>query len=583
MKRHLKPVAILPTLSVEEEAIMVDEQNAIVQDIERDHQDVARLTDTDIVVNDAISVIETVEHPAIQDKQLLAAVGDMAVAGSDADGSELLPSFGEGPDVSTESFVASVKEKIKKMWEAIKTTITRIWESIKRFFDNIVGFFSGSAKRATRLRELLDRYKKGIDALENARSYWGKKQWMSDMETKSRYADEASKKGKYIESVQSWDRDRTNKIMLTIDGQLPSSFPQAIGNLYSTAWTLIERLPEATIKIEKDINHTLDQITTHPAEKEKILQSFCDRSREELKQIVRELGLTVSEGKNTPIRYTPMMLGNIAVAGNLFFTDQQTLEHELEDLGNLELKTVVLAGKKEKDIPDIGYIKSVPEIEKILATIEAWLADELPKINQKIERANREKSQFFTQVNGTFNKLQDDMSSDEMQNIRSLVYISGRLTSMIGRSIPEYLQEAHKVTTIVLDYATQSFISILFDEEEKNGGKKETGAAGKTMLSNNLQKFIKHGDVLTIRKTLENELEDKKLGAGDLQAIAKEVEKQVPNLWVPFEIKAFAREIDDNEQNWNKDYLGNQLVYLDTNFSKKRWDHIVLVRRVVGL
>jgi len=585
MKRHLK--APVPTLhlSMEEDAIAIDEQNALLQEIRQDHQDVARLTDTNAIVADAVSVIETVEQPVTPDHQLLGAVADMAVAGSDADPTELVPPVSEGKDISTESFISSVKEKVLKIWEAIKSAISRMWERIKQFFQNILAYFSGSAKRVKELRELLDKHKKGIDALEGARSYWNKKQWLKDMEEMAKYSNKDSgrfNKG-YLPTSTVTDGDtRTGVQFLTIDGKIPSDFNDAVDTLYETAWRVAKHLPETATIIEKDINHSLDQIVQRPEEKDKILSQFCNRSQIEFKKLASQLGLSEKEGEKSAQRYTPHMLGNVVLQGTLNFGHSNNLEENLDDLTQAELRTAVLAFKSTEQLPkEIPHLKSVGDVEKLLVTIEYWLNQSLPEINKEINAAHNSHYQFFTKTNGSFNKISDEMSSEVVHSIKSLVYVSSRLTGMIGRSVPEYLQHAHKVTTVVLDYAIHSFVKILLEEEQKDGGKKDASTGIKTVLSANWQMFIKEGDIQTIRQSLLVDLKNKKYGAADLQAIAKEVERQVPNLWEPYEVKSFAKAIDENKQNWSEEYYNHQLVYIDTNFSKKRWDHIVQVRSFV--
>jgi hypothetical protein len=583
MNRHLKPIAPVLNLSAEEEAIVVDEQNALLQGIQQDDQDIDRLTDTDAIASDAVSVLATVERPNDQDKELFSAVSDMAVAGSDADPSEILPAIDSGEDVSTESFLTSVKEKVLKIWEAIKAAISKIWERIKNFFSNIVAYFSSSSTRVKKLRELLDQYKKGTDALKAARPYWQDKSWFRTMEDKAEFGTDADHKFYYSATEARGLDSRTGAQFLTIDGKVPTDYGKAVADLYQVAWRLVTAVPETATKIEKDVNYTLDKITVAPDDKYKALEAFTTRTQGELKKLVGELGLTEAEGKNSPLRYTPHMLGNLVLQGNLHFTLNRTLDEELEDLGNMDLTAEILAFNPTAQMPKVPLIKSIPEVEKILATIETWLDEQVPLINKEIEKASRSKQEFFTKTNGTFNKIKDGMDTEAVRHVKALVYISSSLTSMIGRSIPEYLQQAHRVTTVVLDYATQSFISILFEEDDKKSNDKKGTASGKSVLSGNLEKFVKEGDVDHIRTALAIETENKMNGSGELHAMANEVAKRVPGLWEPYVEKGFARGMIEDDKLWTRDYLSTQMVYLETNFSKKRWDHIVLVRRMVGV
>ena len=91
-------------------------------------------------------------------------------------------------------------------------------------------------------------------------------------------------------------------------------------------------------------------------------------------------------------------------------------------------------------------------------------------------------------------------------------------------------------------------------------------------------KYIEGGDLLTIRTALRIEFNDKRLTGADLHKAEEAVHKQVPGLWEPYEEKAFARGFETDVEKWTHDYFGDQVVYLKTNFSKKRWDHLVKVR-----
>ena len=50
------------------------------------------------------------------------------------------------------------------------------------------------------------------------------------------------------------------------------------------------------------------------------------------------------------------------------------------------------------------------------------------------------------------------------------------------------------------------------------------------------------------------------------------------DLFEPYSEKAFAREMEMDESKWTDDYFDSQVTYFKTNFSKKRWDHLVKLR-----
>lgn len=65
--------------------------------------------------------------------------------------------------------------------------------------------------------------------------------------------------------------------------------------------------------------------------------------------------------------------------------------------------------------------------------------------------------------------------------------------------------------------------------------------------------------------------------ASKLQEMAKKTAAAVKGLWEPHEEKAFARGFETDKSKWDQKYFDSQEVYLDTNFSRKRFDHLAEV------
>ena len=96
--------------------------------------------------------------------------------------------------------------------------------------------------------------------------------------------------------------------------------------------------------------------------------------------------------------------------------------------------------------------------------------------------------------------------------------------------------------------------------------------------SSHIQKFITEGDLDTIRTALRMELNDNRLSQSDLHATTNWIEKTVPNLFEDYEEKAFARGQESDQQLWTSQYYDGQTVYLNTNYSKQRFLHLIEVR-----
>lgn len=96
--------------------------------------------------------------------------------------------------------------------------------------------------------------------------------------------------------------------------------------------------------------------------------------------------------------------------------------------------------------------------------------------------------------------------------------------------------------------------------------------------STHIQKFITEGDLHTIRTALRMELNDNRLSQSDLYATTNWIESKVPNLFDEHQEKSFAHGQESDQQFWTSQYYDGQTVYLNTNYSKKRFLHLIEVR-----
>jgi hypothetical protein len=96
--------------------------------------------------------------------------------------------------------------------------------------------------------------------------------------------------------------------------------------------------------------------------------------------------------------------------------------------------------------------------------------------------------------------------------------------------------------------------------------------------STNLRKFVEEGDVATVQMALIVELENSRLDARALRSAMAWAKARVPGLFEPYTEKAFARGLDLDRAQWTQEYYGTQVVFLDTNFSEERFQHVIEVR-----
>lgn len=121
-------------LSVEEEAIAIDESNQTEHEIEEESADIDQLGDIIVTMGDVQTVVSNTPEIQPIDQALVSAVADMAVAGTDANPEELVTDVLPNNGVSAEGFIDTVSAKLKEIWKKIKELISKAWENIKQFF-----------------------------------------------------------------------------------------------------------------------------------------------------------------------------------------------------------------------------------------------------------------------------------------------------------------------------------------------------------------------------------------------------------------------------------------------------------------
>lgn len=91
-----------------------------------------------------------------------------------------------------------------------------------------------------------------------------------------------------------------------------------------------------------------------------------------------------------------------------------------------------------------------------------------------------------------------------------------------------------------------------------------------------LIKEIKNGDIVRVRGALLNYfVEDSADEKKEIKKAIAYAETNCPNLWLNNDVAEY--EINEDVSKWNDEYYSLQLVYLGSNFSKKRVEHILKV------
>lgn len=153
MQRHLKEAAApTPSLSVEEEAILLDEGSEAEIAFDSAGDDLERISDINDVANDTTLVVSLTPQVGQVEHDLIGAVADMAVAGTDGDPADVLAIVGDSAGLTTEGII----EALKTMWNAIITSIKNMWVGLKHWLTTYFSSLEQNKKHAEKLIERLN-------------------------------------------------------------------------------------------------------------------------------------------------------------------------------------------------------------------------------------------------------------------------------------------------------------------------------------------------------------------------------------------------------------------------------------------
>lgn len=156
MQQHFKPLpTFVPTveeLSVEEEAIQAGETSEHLAAADDAADEASHLADVANAADDTILVVSLIPELGDPEAQLVGAVADMAVAGTDTDPSDVLPITPSGEGViATEGIL----ETLKSIWVKICEIIAKMWKYVTDFYDNTFGYLERLKKMLTAQHDVI--------------------------------------------------------------------------------------------------------------------------------------------------------------------------------------------------------------------------------------------------------------------------------------------------------------------------------------------------------------------------------------------------------------------------------------------
>lgn len=101
--------------------------------------------------------------------------------------------------------------------------------------------------------------------------------------------------------------------------------------------------------------------------------------------------------------------------------------------------------------------------------------------------------------------------------------------------------------------------------------------------SANLAKMVEQGTASQARSALINELEDNRLENADIDRAIAWAQARVADLFVEYEENSLVGKMNNDPALWDVDYYDRQTSYLNSNFAKVRFEHLITVRNSLRL
>lgn len=97
----------------------------------------------------------------------------------------------------------------------------------------------------------------------------------------------------------------------------------------------------------------------------------------------------------------------------------------------------------------------------------------------------------------------------------------------------------------------------------------------------NLAKMTEQGTTSQARSALINELEDNRLEDAEIVRAVAWTQVRIPDLFVDYEEHSLAGKMIGDPALWGADYYDLQTSYINSNFAKARFEHLIMVRNTL--
>lgn len=141
-------------ISMEEEAILIEDAGGDAEEADKELSEAERIIEVSDALEDMAVAVSGDEPLTEREAMIVETAGQMAVAGTDIEPEEIVPSMEAfvGRTIGAEGF----REKAKQIWEAILRFLKQIWEKIESFFYKIFGTIPRMRKSLKALEEKVE-------------------------------------------------------------------------------------------------------------------------------------------------------------------------------------------------------------------------------------------------------------------------------------------------------------------------------------------------------------------------------------------------------------------------------------------
>lgn len=243
-------------------------------------------------------------------------------------------------------------------------------------------------------------------------------------------------------------------------------------------------------------------------------------------------------------------------------------EHTGEDISKYRCYVVDINNWSKSDIesstknPKLIIPKTDKDVNDTITTRQRLL--------QKVKALNEMSKKFevdFKKIESKIHNLRPTVDSDE------------KLLDTIQKIIMDIVGNIYRVASNSIKICTDFLSASILAFRDMCGG-----GDGDFKPSQNLKDVFDDEKSNQLRKQIALRLEiySGGLGTAYLKNAVKWAESKDPDIFEPYDVSQLKKAITENKEEWNKDYFDIQTEYLSRNFSKKRYLHLIEVRKYLA-